>query len=185
MGADITTSAPAAGGARRIPAAGPGRREQAFVAAVTVHGTELARFAYSLCGDRWLAEDVVAEACASVWPRWRRGQVDDLVPYLRRAVVHQVYGRSRRMRLVRREQERRTAPAADGRFDGRLADRHVLWTALDRLPREQRVVVVLRVAEDLSEQEVAAMVGVPVGTVKSRLARGLAVLRTTMEATDA
>jgi RNA polymerase sigma factor (sigma-70 family) len=56
-----------------------------------------------------------------------------------------------------------------------------LWAALDRLPPQQRVVLVLRVVEDLSEDETAAMLGVPRGTVKSRLSRGLDALRAIVE----
>ena len=56
--------------------------------------------------------------------------------------------------------------------------------ALATLPYDQRVVAVLRVVEDLSEQQVADMVGIPVGTVKSRLSRGLATLRTAVGSTD-
>ena len=63
------------------------------------HTDELARFAYVVCGDRVLAEDVVAEALAQAWPRWRRGQIDDLLPYVRRSVVNEVYSRGRRRRL--------------------------------------------------------------------------------------
>ena len=45
----------------------------------------------------------------------------------------------------------------------------------------QRVVVVLRHAEDRSEEETAALLGISLGTVKSRLARGLAALRSKLE----
>jgi RNA polymerase sigma factor (sigma-70 family) len=56
-----------------------------------------------------------------------------------------------------------------------------LWSALARLPAPQRVVVVLRIVEDLSEEQTAAMLDVPVGTVKSRLSRSLILLRTILE----
>lgn len=69
--------------------------DDAFTPAVTSHRQALARFAFMLCGDAVHAEDVVAEAYARVWPRWRRGRVDDLLllPYLRRTVANEVYGR--------------------------------------------------------------------------------------------
>lgn len=53
-------------------------------------------------------------------------------------------------------------------------------TALDRLPLAQRTVVVCRVLLDLSTEEAAAVLGIPEGTVKSRLARALTALRTTL-----
>jgi RNA polymerase sigma factor (sigma-70 family) len=85
---------------------------------------------------------------------------------------------------VRREAERPPPPPVDGQFESRVADRAALWEALATLPYDQRVVVVLRVVEDLSEQQVADMVGIPVGTVKSRLSRGLATLRTAVRSID-
>ena len=54
------------------------------------------RLAYVLTGDGGLAEDVVADAFAAMYPRWKSGKVDDPVAYLRRAVVNQIRGRFRR-----------------------------------------------------------------------------------------
>jgi len=67
------------------------------------------------------------------------------------------------------------------RFEDRVDVRDQLWSALARLPRQQRVVLVLRVVEDLSEDATAAILGIPSGTVKSRLSRALDALRSTME----
>jgi RNA polymerase sigma-70 factor (sigma-E family) len=153
----------------------------AFTRAVASHRQALARFAFMLCGDAGQAEDVVAEAYARVWPQWRRGRVDDLLPYLRRTVANEVYQRHRRRVLERREAARPPDRRADDRFEVSVDDREVLWAALARLSRQQRVVVVLRIVEDLSEEQTAAMLGIPVGTVKSRLSRALAVLRATLE----
>lgn len=160
-------------------------REQEFSDTVALWHRELARHAYVLCGDGPTAEDVVAEAVAKVWPRWRKGQVDDLVPYIRQTIVHEVYGRHRRLRLVRREAARPSPPPLDGQFESGVTERAALWEALATLPYDQRVVVVLRVVEDLSEQQVADMLGVAIGTVKSRLSRGLAALRTAVGSVDA
>ena len=56
--------------------------------------------------------------------------------------------------------------------------------ALATLPDDQRVVVVLRYFDDRSEAETAAVLGVPVGTVKSRTARALERLRPLLEESD-
>lgn len=153
----------------------------AFSAAVADHHQELARFAYRLCGDRVLAEDVVAEAYARVWPQWRRGRVDVLLPYLMRTVANEVYSRHRRW-LVQQRREPPPGPDTEVTFEARVDERDALWQALDRLPRQQRVVVVLRIVEDFSEEQTATMLGIPPGTVKSRLSRALDTLRSIMEA---
>jgi RNA polymerase sigma-70 factor (sigma-E family) len=156
----------------------------AFTDAVEQHTRDLARFAYLICGDRDQAEEVVAEAFAKTWPRWRRGRVDDLLPYVRRAIVNEINGRGRRRRLQRREEERRHAARPDGRFEHHVDERHALWPLVIRLPLQQRAVIVLRIVDDLSEEQTAALLGVPPGTVKSRLSRGLANLRSMMEDRD-
>jgi RNA polymerase sigma-70 factor (sigma-E family) len=157
--------------------------DDAFSEAVATQHRRLAGFAYLLCGDRTVAEDLVAEAYAKVWPKYRQGKVDDLGAYLRRAVANQAAGRRRRLRLERREIERRTV---DWRV---LTDRDApppeagveehdrLWAAIWTLPVDQRAVIVLRHVEDRAEDETAAILGIRPGTVKSRLARGLAALR--------
>jgi RNA polymerase sigma factor (sigma-70 family) len=53
----------------------------------------------------------------------------------------------------------------------------VLWAAVRRLPARQRAVLVLRYHQDLPEAEVARLLGLPLGTVKSLAHRGLARLR--------
>lgn len=157
--------------------------DDAFAAAVITHHRRLAGFAYLLCGDRAVAEDLVAEAYARVWPKYRAGRVDDLGAYLRRAIANLAAGRRRRLKLERREIERRTV---DWRlstdrdvpsFEPGVEEHDRLWSAIWNLPMDQRTVIVLRHVEDRSEEETAELLGIRPGTVKSRLARGLAALR--------
>jgi len=157
----------------------------AFSRVVAEHHRRLAGLAYALCGDRDLAEDLVAEAYARVWPKWRNRQVDDLGPYLRRALVNLVHGRRRRRALERREAERRRVDWREGQSPERDVDeRDRLWVALMQLPVDQRAAIVLRHVEDLSEEETAAVLGVRPGTVKSRLSRGLTQLRELLGESD-
>jgi RNA polymerase sigma-70 factor, ECF subfamily len=156
-----------------------------FARAVTDYQQALARFAYSLCGDAAQAEDAVAEAYARVWRRWRRGRIDNLFGYLRRTVANEVYSRHRRRLLEWREASRPAEREFDGQFEAQLGDRDALWTALADLSPQLRVVVVLRVVEDMSEAETAAMLDIPPGTVKSRLSRGLAMLRASLAEMEA
>ena len=173
--AEAPAAGPPRGAARAARAAGDD-----FSRAVADHHRELARFAFRLCGDRTQAEDIVAEAYARVWPNWRRGRVTTLLPYLMRTVANLAFAGHRRRRL-----ERRTDPpprlVVEDQFEDRVNEHDVLWSALARLPRQQRVVLVLRVVEDLSEEETASILGIPTGTVKSRLSRALDALRSSME----
>ena len=57
----------------------------------------------------------------------------------------------------------------------------MLWAATRRLPRRQQAVLVLRYYEDLSEAEIARVLGLPVGTVKTLARRGLARLRRSLD----
>ena len=78
----------------------------------------------------------------------------------------------------RREVSTDTVPdqvGVDDRHD--FGERSALWEFVQTLPRKQRAVVVLRYYEDLSEAEVADILGVSVGTVKSQSSRALAALR--------
>ena len=163
-------------------AVGPIAPADALDAAIEAHHRRLTGLAFVMCGDRELAEDLVAEAYARVWPKVRDRQVDTLLPYLRRAVVNQVQGSRRRRVLEHRETEhRRRESTPPTRFEAGVDDQLSLLAALQQLPLDQRTVVVLRHVEDLSEHETAAVLRIPEGTVKSRLARGLAALRDLLE----
>ncbi|MGH9060513.1 MAG: sigma-70 family RNA polymerase sigma factor [Acidimicrobiales bacterium] len=143
----------------------------------------LVRLAYVLCGNTAQAEDAVADAYARVWPRWRAGKVDDLDAYLRRAVVNGVRNRHRHRLVRRRHEERRMADTVQQPFEEAVADHDLVWDALQALPVAQQQVVVLRYLEDLSEAETARALDVPVGTVKSRLARALSTMATRLDGT--
>ena len=155
----------------------PRRRSEEFEHRYRDELDQLVRLAYVVSGDRSIAEDVVADVVVRVWARWRRGAVDDLGAYLRRAVVNEVIGRARR---TRRDRERAAKLGFERivTIDTAVDDRQTLWTALCELPPDQRAAIALRYLSDLSEADTAATLGVPVGTVKSRVARGLAQLRT-------
>lgn len=150
-----------------------------FAEVYTAHYPEAMRLAFLLCADQHLAEDVVSEAFAKVFREWRRQQILEVRFYLRRAVVNEVNSRLRRLRLERREHQRRRADHRGIRAaDDQLAAEDQLLTALRALPPRMRAAVVLRYYHDLSEAETARAMGVSPGTVKSSTARGLARLQT-------
>jgi RNA polymerase sigma factor (sigma-70 family) len=137
------------------------------------------RLAMLICGDRTRSEDAVAEVFAKVLPRWRAGAIL-LQPrqYLRRALVNELTGGFRRQAL-----ERRAAAKQWGDDRGRqpieaeITEHDRMSEALSRLPAVQRAVLVLRYYADLSEAEIAVLLEVPQGTVKSRASRAMARLR--------
>ena len=151
--------------------------EDSFAVAFNAHRHDAVRLAYLLVSDATEAEDIVAEAFAKVYPRWRKGQVREFGPYLRRAVANEANSKLRRRYLERREAQRQHGDERGvRRIDDGAADRDQVWQALRRLPDRQRQAVVLRYFEDLSEQETAETLGCAVGTVKSAVSRGLARL---------
>lgn len=159
------------------------RSAEEFAEHYRVEATACLGLAFALCGDRSLAEEVVADAFARTWPAFQEGRIDDVHAYVRRVVVNTMNGRFRRSALERRHAAReangaeRTTPGGAERVDDHLS----LWPALQSLPAPQRAVLVLRFLEDQSEQQTATLLGVRVGTVKSRTARGLARLQELLE----
>ena len=143
---------------------------------VAARGQALHRTAYLLTGDWALAEDLLQTALARVYPRWDRIVSDDPEGYLRRVLVNtwSSWWR-RRWRGEVPTGELTDSPAHD---EYAAADRRdAVRSALARLPRRQRAVIVLRFHEDMTEAQVAAALGISVGTVKSQAAKALAKLR--------
>jgi RNA polymerase sigma-70 factor, ECF subfamily len=142
----------------------------------------LVRRAYLLTGDRAAAEDLVQDCLTRCIDRTGRGsEVANLDAYLGRALVNAAISRWRRPAHTR---EVLTGTPAGGGMVGDLSEEVVerdrMWRALQAAPARQRAVLVLRYYEDLPEAEVAALLGVSVGTVRSQSSRGLARIRLAM-----
>jgi RNA polymerase sigma factor (sigma-70 family) len=149
-----------------------------LVAALDGELGRIRRTARLLVGDPELADDLVGEAIARTLPRWRAGRVDDGPAYVRRVVINLASRRWRRLALGRRRDQAAlewiaTAPDAAEV----LAERDRTVRAVMRLPVRRRAVVVLRFYEDLTLAEIAAVLAVAEGTVKSQLSRALEQLR--------
>jgi RNA polymerase sigma-70 factor (sigma-E family) len=138
----------------------------------------LLRTAYLLTGDRHGAEDLVQTTLAKLYLSWDKVQRRELVDgYVRRIMVNEHNSLWRRA-WKRKEVTTDTIPditGVDDRHD--YGVRSALWEFVQTLPRKQRAVVVLRYYEDLSEAEIADVMGISVGTVKSQCSRALAALR--------
>lgn len=133
---------------------------------------QLVRSAYLLTGDLHRAQDLVQEALVKVALRWPRLREGNPTAYARTIVVRDniSWWRARRERPTADPTE---AAAVSSDPDAAL----VVRSALDRLTRAQRAVVVLRHFDDLTERETAEILGVSVGTVKSQNSAALARLR--------
>jgi RNA polymerase sigma-70 factor (sigma-E family) len=155
------------------------RQARAFEGFAAESGPELLRIAKPLTSDPHTAEDVYQETLQRLAARWPR--VDNPKAFCRR-VMHNIIVDQTRAR-ARRPRELRLFDAGE-RSDPRAADPHdsvELWpslrAALDSLTVQQRTVLVLRYFDDRSEAEVASLLGISVGTVKSTTSRSIAHLR--------
>ena len=154
--------------------------EEEFGRFVAARGRALCRTAYLLTGDWQVGEDLVQEALTRTYLRRRRlRSAAALEPYARRVLVS-LFLTSRR-RHWHKELPVANVPdhAVNGQFDA-AEDRRGLWPALLALPAQQRAVLVLRYFEDLTEAEIAAVLGCSPGAVKTHAARGLDRLRRLM-----
>jgi RNA polymerase sigma-70 factor (sigma-E family) len=139
---------------------------------------ELCWLGLLLTGSRGEAEELAQEALVRTWWRWRLvRRPEDPGRYARRVLVNR-----RRSLLRRAAVEARSRAQAQARPEELVvpADDEralVLWQAVQTLPARQRAVLVLRFREDLTEAEVARLLGLPLGTVKSLGHRALARLR--------
>jgi RNA polymerase sigma-70 factor (sigma-E family) len=143
------------------------------------HHRELARLAFLLSGDSQAVEDLTAEALLAAWQRWPAIQatVGQPFAYVRRILVNIAATRVRRLGAERR---RLALLAAGEREEFMTSDPGIsvdVRAALLQLPARRRACVVLRHAFDLSEAEVAEILGVSVGTVKSQTFKAMAQLQ--------
>ena len=158
-------------------------RDELFTTFVASRSTALLRTAYLLTGDHAQAEDLLQTALAKTYLAWSR--IDDIgavEAYVRRVMVTTNVSWWRRLRgrevLVASAPEH--GPAADE--TGRADDRDTMWRLLLDLPAKQRTALVLRYWGGLSEAEIAREMGCAPGTVKTHASRGLAALRSRIDA---
>ena len=149
-----------------------------FNALVDDHGPALFRVAYRMVGDRHEAEDMVQEAFRSAWrsrEAYEEGRGDRawLASILRRRVVDR-WRKSGPLSVVSGEGREPGIEAVDP-LAGDYTDE--MQHALGELPDELRETLLLVVVGELTHQEVADMLGIPLGTVLSRVSRARRRLR--------
>ncbi|GAA4238815.1 SigE family RNA polymerase sigma factor [Actinomadura meridiana] len=157
-----------------------GTRHEEFRAYVAERGTVLLRAANQLTSDRGEAEDLLQAALAKTYLAWDRIQNPAAVDgYVRRAMVNTQISWWRRRKLDVYPTDRLPDRPVDD-HTGRSEMRDELGRALRHLPERQRLAVMLRYYEDMSEREIAETLGISVGTVKSTVSRGMTKLRELM-----
>jgi RNA polymerase sigma-70 factor (sigma-E family) len=142
----------------------------------------LLRAALALTGNRADAEDLLQATLVKAYQSWDK--IDDaaaLDSYVRRVMANTHISGWRRRRVDEYPTDELPDSAASGDATGDSDLHDVVQRALDRLPRQMRAAVMLRYYDDMTEPEVAAALGVTVGTVKSTVARAVAKLRTDAE----
>jgi RNA polymerase sigma-70 factor (sigma-E family) len=148
-----------------------------FTSFVVSSQPALRRTAYLMCGDWSLASDYVQEAFIRVYRHWPRLRGEaEARSYARKALVSVVIDAKRRRSSTEvpvGEIQDETGPDDVAR----AADRELLTRCLVQVPARQRACLVLRYYDDLPVSEVASVLGISEGTVKSQTARGLETLQ--------
>ena len=156
--------------------------ERSFSRVVEEYSARFYAVAWRLLGNQADAEDAVQRALTNCFaaraaysPRW------PLSTWLYRALTNVCLDELRRRRVRAEHAEAAAPPRAVGTLDVESVD---LRRALERVPREARVLLALRYVDGLSYFELARIRGISVNTVKSQLARGKTILRQTLDLPD-
>ncbi len=157
--------------------------DRAVTAIYTEHYRSLVRLAAFLVRDTATAEEVVQDSFVAMHGAWRRlRDTDKALSYLRQSVVN----RSRsvlRHRMVVDKNTPKPPPDMPSAEHGAIIqlERSAVVSALRALPDRQREALVLRYYGDLSEAQIASVMGISRGAVKSHTARAMAALRAVLE----
>ena len=157
--------------------------DRVVTAIYSEHYRSLVRLAAFLVRDNATAEEVVQDSFVAMHGAWRRlRDTDKALSYLRQSVVN----RSRsvlRHRIVVDKNTPKPPPDMPSAEHGAIIqlERSAVVTALRALPERQREALVLRYYGDMSEAQIASMMGISRGAVKSHTARAMSALRTVLE----
>jgi len=156
--------------------------EHALRIAYDRYGGAVYHLATRLLADRTDAEDVVQVTFVAAWQGRdtfdpdRGGLLSWLLGIARRKAVDRIRGMARENRVAEAVRALPDAPPVDESPD-RVLDRLILADELARLPDDQRRTLELAFYDDLTHPQISAVTGLPLGTVKSHIRRGMASLR--------
>jgi RNA polymerase sigma factor (sigma-70 family) len=161
-------------------------RDEPFLALLRPEEGKLLRIARALTGREADAWEMVQDAVVQAYERFDtlRGGPESFAPWLRRILVNRCKNLLRgRARLVLLETAAETevdpAPGPEAQLEASQ-----LWGEVMELAEDHRQVLTLRFLVDMPVPEIAALLGVPEGTIKSRLHRALGALRKRLQSTD-
>ena len=157
----------------------------AFAALIDAAANRLYALACLILRDPGRAEDATQEAFVRAWrelPRLR--DVDRFDAWLRRLVVNACYDEGRRVHRRAEVSLLRVGDRSQADSSSAVDDSDRVERAFRRLPLDQRTVLALQHHFELSHSEIAATLGIPLGTVKSRVRYGVTAMRAALEADD-
>jgi RNA polymerase sigma-70 factor (sigma-E family) len=151
--------------------------EPGFVEFATARSAALFRTAWLLTGDWHLAEDLVQETLGRLYPRWSKVARADQPAAYAHTVLVRVFLSRRRLRSNHEQPSEHVDRADRASTENDISLRLTLLSALGRLDKTDRAVLVLRYWEDLDAPTTAGLVGMTPAAVRTRASRALGRLR--------
>jgi RNA polymerase sigma-70 factor, ECF subfamily len=150
-------------------------------AIITEQIPRLRRYARALTGDRIAADDLVQDTLERAWNKlhlWQRGS--DMRAWMFSIMHNTFINHIRKNQLVTTSMDDEALDVSTSATHENLLEMRDLASSIGKLPYEYREVILLIGLEQMQYEEVAQVLGIPLGTVMSRLSRGRERLRTIM-----
>ena len=158
---------------------------QQYVRAARAKADDAYRLAGYLLGDATEAQDAVQDALIKAWRSWPRLRDPEAFgPWFERIVVNVCRDRMRRHRTLRMVELDAAGEVESADIFGSMFDEDEVARAVARLGPDHRIVIALRFWRDLTLEQVAETLDLPLGTVKSRLHYALRALRTELRGVE-
>ncbi len=155
------------------------KNQSSFEAMVHAHSSDLYRFAYWLCRDRGVAEDLVQETFTRAWANWQDVRDEKSAKGWLLTILHHEYARLFEKKRIEISDDdlNDLVVAAETNVLGELEMRDALW----KLPEGYREPLLLQVLGGFTCAEIAKMVNLSEANVMQRLTRARQALRKMME----
>jgi RNA polymerase sigma-70 factor (sigma-E family) len=156
--------------------------DQDFAQFVDARWSSLYKLAYLLAASPTGAEDLLQTTLEKAYVNWARiARMEHPEAYVRRMLANTLLS-GRRRAWVGEQPFGKLPEITGGSAEVPVLDRALLWPLVCALPARQRAVIVLRYYEDLTEEQIAEVLGCARGTVKSQSSAAIAALRRALAA---